>query len=69
MKFPMMSEEKEEKRKNICQWCEREVDEQSFGSYRPGILVMMKFTVPLYFDSKECLLNWIKGLVKADETK
>ena len=61
--------DKDEKDEKQCSWCEKTIKEDNFGAFRGGILVMMKFTVPYYFDSKDCLLNWIKGLVKGEEVR
>ena len=58
-----------EEPKKQCEWCEKEVGDSNFGAYSNGFVVMKRMTQPYYFDSKDCLLNWIKGLVKGDEVK
>lgn len=52
-----------------CQWCEADIDNNFLSYNTPIMVIMSKVTMPYYFDKKECLRDWIKGITKSDEIK
>ena len=55
-----------DKAKLQCTWCEQDIERQ-FTYNTPIMVILDKVTNPYYFDKKECLSDWIKGLLKAKE--
>ena len=62
-------QEEEAMKKSIiphCQWCGHDLSDRS---YLGDVFVVFKekMTRIFYFDSKECLYNWVKGLIESDK--
>ena len=62
--------QKEEELKKMliphCQWCGHDMSQGSY-SYGQFCVFKERFNRVFYFDSKECLYAWVKGLIESDK--
>lgn len=66
MNFSLSKQEEEKKPiKPFCQWCGHDIPDGQYSFASNYTVFKGSLSRIFYFDTDECLSNWIKGIIEA----